>query len=748
MRKLFLMYGAPASGKSYILNKLRVEDYTIEVDKVRQLFTNSQDYLIENDNDYQMTSGISSQSDHQVWDCVYDMLENRMKRGQTTFVDATHLFKRAFTMYNKLRNKYGYKVYLIDCMNPYMQIAKLKGLDEQQTRDYLVTELIRHNGSRRNIDQVSCNVLYKYTDRYLSAVKQDKVPQWVHKLPVELAMKKKRIKLQKLDLSNIYKALGDYKLVDTSYMDKFKRIQVIGDIHGDYDALQKVFENHQKGDAYVFVGDYLDRGTKNVEVFNFITNVLKGNNLFFLEGNHETHWQAWETNQKKAGQFGSVTLIELLKRFGREQVDDSIHKFYHDIKDYLYFNFGGKRYLISHAGLDYTTWINYKDRLDLMNADNCYMGLGTISNQDPYQHDVDVAWNNEAPSDFINIHGHRNNFNHYQVGNSYNLTDDNNFRWVTITPDGIEKHEIERIDKPDFITQVMADPHIHHKELDSGIIANNFDEEAFRKNIWNSETVKARGLFTRGDSIVGRGFNKFFNLNQLPNETLESLSYPVVVERKWNGFLGVVFYDKGNQRVKIYSKGGGDVYSALAKKVIHQTGWYNKIRNYFKVKENQDTTILFEIIDPINDPHIELYDSVASRPLAIIQNGENGKVLTYDCIVNGVKTNKERAYIEEEIINNNVIATVNNLNELKEVITKYSQQYPLHEGLVLYGANKMLKIKSPFYLKAKELRNALGHGYKPSHWYYGAENWYKYCKENKIKEFTPQLVKDLYNRGI
>ena len=64
------MYGAPASGKSYILNKLRVGDYTIEVDKVRQLFTNSQDYLIENDNGDQMTSGISSQADHQVWDCV------------------------------------------------------------------------------------------------------------------------------------------------------------------------------------------------------------------------------------------------------------------------------------------------------------------------------------------------------------------------------------------------------------------------------------------------------------------------------------------------------------------------------------------------------------------------------------------------------------------------------------------------------------------------------------------------------
>ena len=748
MRKLFLMYGAPASGKSFILNKLQVKDYTIEVDKVRQLYTNPQDYLIKNDNDYQMTSATDGRCDHQVWDTVYDMLDMRMKRGQTTFVDATHLFKRAFSMYNKLRNKYGYKVYLIDCMNPYLEIAKLKALDSQETRDYIVTRLVDNNFSRRNVDQVSREVLYKYVDRYLSSDKYNKVPQWVHKLPVELAMKKSHIKLQKLDLTNINKALGDYKLQDNDYMNKFNRIQVIGDVHGDYDALKQVFANHQKGDAYVFVGDYLDRGTKNVEVFNFITNVLKGNNLFFLEGNHETHWQAWETNQKKAGQFGIVTLIDLLKHFGKEQVDDLIYNFYHDIKDYLYFNYYGKRYFISHAGIDYTTWVNYKDRLDLMNADNCYMGLGTVSNRDPYQHDVDMAWKNEAPADFINVHGHRNNFNHYQVGNSYNLTDDNNFRWITITPDGIEKHEIQRIDKPDFITQVMADPHIHHKELDSGIIANNFDEEVFRKNIWNSETVKARGLFTRDASIVGRGFNKFFNLNQLPNETIESLSYPVVVERKWDGFLGVVFYDKDNQQVKIYSKGGGDDYSTLAKKVIHQTGWDKKISDYFKVKENQDTTILFEIIDPMNDPHIELYDSIASRPLAIIQNEENGKVLTYDYIVNRVETNKERAYLEEEIINNNVIATVNNLNELKKAIAKYSQQYPLHEGFVLYGANKMLKIKSQFYLKAKELRNAFGNEHKPDRWYYGAENWYKYCKENKIREFTPQLVKDLYNKGI
>lgn len=58
--------------------------------------------------------------------------------------------------------------------------------------------------------------------------------------------------------------------------------------------------------------------------------------------------------------------------------------------------------------------------------------------------------------------------------------------------------------------------------------------------------------------------------------------------------------------------------------------------------------------------------------------------------------------------------------------------------MVLYGQNKMLKIKLPYYLKAKELRAAIKYGGK-KHWYYGAENWFKLCKKHGIKEFNSNL---------
>ncbi|HJA23819.1 MAG TPA: hypothetical protein H9958_06330 [Candidatus Limosilactobacillus intestinavium] len=53
----------------------------------------------------------------------------------------------------------------------------------------------------------------------------------------------------------------------------------------------------------------------------------------------------------------------------------------------------------------------------------------------------------------------------------------------------------------------------------------------------------------------------------------------------------------------------------------------------------------------------------------------------------------------------------------------------------MYGQNKMLKIKSPYYLKAKELRQALQkHGlYK---YWYGADLWVEACRKLKITKFN------------
>ena len=79
-----------------------------------------------------------------------------------------------------------------------------------------------------------------------------------------------------------------------------------------------------------------------------------------------------------------------------------------------------------------------------------------------------------------------------------------------------------------------------------------------------------------------------------------------------------------------------------------------------------------------------------------------------------------------------------NTEELELLITSYKAKYPTREGMVLYGQNKMLKIKSAYYLKAKELRGAIKSGGK-KYWYYGAKDWFKLCKKHGIKEFNSNL---------
>lgn len=100
-----------------------------------------------------------------------------------------------------------------------------------------------------------------------------------------------------------------------------------------------------------------------------------------------------------------------------------------------------------------------------------------------------------------------------------------------------------------------------------------------------------------------------------------------------------------------------------------------------------------------------------------------------------------------EIDENNFIAYAHNKTELAQSLKIIEQDFPTREGVVLYGQNKMLKIKFPFYLKAKELRGALEHGGKRK-WYYDAQDWYKKCKARGITEFTPDLALQLRKEDL
>lgn len=706
MRKLYLTVGAPAVGKTTWIKENQLDAYTLSSDHFRELASTYADVITTDEEGHENLKpyAIDYQSEHEAWELLYKALENRMKHGQTVIVDATHLFKSAFREYNKLRQKYHYDVAVIDFMK--------QGLEEHGS-GYIDVLAERDKQRDRHVGKA---VIEKYVERYR---KLQHFPNWVTPLDPDAA------------LSMMIYGDGSDR-IDAENLG-FDTIKVIGDVHADYGALQKVFANHHRGVAYVFVGDYLDRGTKNAETLKFL-NDLKGKNIFFLRGNHEISVERFLRTGKLHGNFKRTYPI-LCKTFqDAGKVNTMLGNIQSQLRDRLTIYAGDKSFFISHAGLE--PLVYYHGDTGLVNENDLVMGISG-DDEDPYNRDVDKAieeFSNHHDADVIQIHGHRNNFDHFDdCANAYNLTKDGYFRWVDIDvkTGQVTPHEIKSIDGAKLQQTLDDDPDVKNVELDDGIIANNFTREAFENNRWTPTTTNARGLFTRNDEVIGRGFKKFFEVGQTPDSTLASLGYPVKAYVKHNGFLAIVFYDRENHVIRAYSKGGGEKYSELAAKELLKLVGIDKFGEFYSHQKNYNKSVLFEIVVPIKDPHIVKYDKAHAYPLAVIQNDMNGRV--------DLKSAEEFWDIDRWLA-----FTADDEKELKTYIDLWEHNNPTLEGLVLYGQNKMLKYKTKFYHKAKELRGALGHDHKKANWYYGAEPWYDYCIAHNIHEFTPDLALELY----
>lgn len=720
MRNLYLMLGTPASGKSELIKRMNLDQYTISTDVVRNVVSTPRTVL-EHSSKYDTRlklDGVDYKDEHYVWDTVYSLVERRMSQGETTIVDATHLFKGAFKKYDKLRLKYNYKVFLINVMDtPELST---------DSREELIEILVKRDLGRG--EKVGRKAIEKYVDRYLNKT-DGWIPNWITPMsPEEFAESLK----------------FDSCVEDFNHFD---RVKIIGDIHGDLGALEKVFKDHKKGTAYVFVGDYLDRGNKNQEVLNFM-NELKGNNIFLLRGNHEWSMEHFVNNDERTGNFGSRTLSILRENYSDDDaLKKDLKKLQKRLRNYVLFDFHGKRYFVTHAGvepliIDAAVAENTSYFLPFANEEDFVMGVSSDYG-DPYNEDVDkniqeaIVYDDAYSNlNLVQIHGHRNEFNHFAIANcAINLTRDGRFRWVTIGSCGMYRSEIDSIDGETFVSKLFSDENIRNVELEDGIVAHNFTREAFRKGIWNNMTTHARGLFTKGDKIIGRGFKKFFYEGQNEEASLGKLVFPVRAYKKHNGFLAIAFIDEETGKVYIKSKGGGELHSNLAEEKVKECGMYKGLCKY--LNDYPDTSVLFEIIDPKHDPHIVHYTNSYVAPLTVIINDRDGRYdmdllerFTVDYINHNVSSDPEFiAYDKDDLI------------KKKTIWMSYN---PTEEGLVLYDScDLMIKEKTDFYNKAKELRRAMEKQGKINY-KYGAKEWYQVAKQNGFKKFTPELALDLW----
>lgn len=227
--------------------------------------------------------------------------------------------------------------------------------------------------------------------------------------------------------------------------DKTKRLVIFSDVHGDANSLQKkLAEFSSTGTEFIFLGDAIDRGSDSAGVIR----ALQAHNTGLqLLGNHEHRLLTWyleqRISQSAANDFGKVTLPQL----ERANVSrDEIRQFISGLETYLALEFGGRKFLFTHAGLEpvqVMRWLNptlLTDGIALAPSDVFIHGL-SVAGKSVYLRDIDKVWaDSEAVQDIIAVHGHRNQFNQDMVSNqgmSFNLTDEDGttFRYLVLTAD-------------------------------------------------------------------------------------------------------------------------------------------------------------------------------------------------------------------------------------------------------------------------------------------------------------------------
>ena len=253
MRMLILMRGAPGCGKSTWIKEHGLSDYALSADAIRSLFASPE--LVQSGKQV-----ISQRNDKVVWETLFQMLERRMQRGDFTIVDACNSKTSEMKRYKALADQYRYRIFCVDMTN------------------IPIEEAIRRNESRieRKIVPV------EYLERVYSRFETQQIPSGITQILPE-------------DFESVYMQPFD--------LSEYDRVVHIGDIHGCYDALQKVFgENPIDGidpkTAYVFIGDYGDRGYNTPDVLKFLMEISQLKNVCLLEGNHEAHLWAWANDKK------------------------------------------------------------------------------------------------------------------------------------------------------------------------------------------------------------------------------------------------------------------------------------------------------------------------------------------------------------------------------------------------------------------------------------------------------------------
>ena len=176
------------------------------------------------------------------------------------------------------------------------------------------------------------------------------------------------------------------------------------------------------------------------------------------------------------------------------------------------------------------------------------------------------------------------------------------------------------------------------------------------------------------------------------------LNFPVKAYRKENGFLALISYNWNTDELLVCSKSTNDgdyvgyIRQQLEKKTEEEL---NKMKEYLKIS---GTTLVFECVDIVNDPHIIKYNESGLYLLDEIKNSFVFEKTTYDKLQNIAKSLNFKCKQLEYIFNT--------WDELYAFKKQQDSSYDIrHEGWVFEDVKGfMVKYKTRYYKFWKMMR--------------------------------------------
>jgi predicted kinase len=561
-KNLIVLCGAPASGKSTWSQNHDLLPYIVSFDAIR----------LELNPPYFGLLGYETVQDAKFFDIAMDRIKKRLLNGELVVVDATHTKIDLYNKYLQMAGPLGYHLTVVDFRGPSLET------------------LLERNAARLPHQIVPDAVL---TRMYEEASKLKFNSKWTVIKPDQFSHC--TLESTKVDLTG------------------YEEIVHIGDIQGMGTDIVQYFEENPISDkkCYIFTGDWIDRGSSNDVAVELFMKLAVLPNVIMIEGNHDTYLKDWAFGRPvTTDEFVSNTLPQL----EAANLDNSVlRRAVMKLVPYFYYTFGGNDVLVTHAGIS-----GLPEFVSTISVKNFIRGSGTYAESEI----CDTAFVANTADNTFSVHGHRNKHNvaTRNTSRTFNLEGKVEFsgklRIASLALDGWYTDEFPHTvaQNPtnitpgegveELVSQFEGCKLVSVKPLPQGIRSFNFSRDAFQKQQWTELSVQARGMFVNEHfQIVCRGYEKFFNFGERADQ--KALVFPVQVYRKENGYLGLIGYNPATDELVFATKSTTDGdFAGWLQKQFHARFNRQEIQSFKNYLSANNCTAVFEVIDPVNDPHI------------------------------------------------------------------------------------------------------------------------------------------------